>query len=287
MFGYIKPFKPEMRISEFELYKSVYCSLCKSLGKNYGIISRLMLSYDCTFLVILDLALKNEHISFTKGHCTFNPLKKYNYCDYNNDSFKFVGAACVVLSYYKIIDEIRDSKFLKRVLALVIKPFFRLSYKKAKAEFNNIDIIVKNMMNAQIEVEKDKNANIDISAQPTAEMLSELLSLLSTDYKTQRILRDFGYFIGRWIYLIDACDDLKKDVKNKAFNPFTKNYKSGINGNDLNMYLNQILNQTLYRANIAYNLLPIYNFKSILSNIMSLGLPNIQKQVLFDRKERE
>lgn len=287
MFGYIKPFKPEMRISEFELYKSVYCSLCKSLGKNYGIISRLMLSYDCTFLVILDLALKNEHISFTKGHCTFNPLKKCNYCDYNNDSFKFVGAVCVILSYYKIIDEIRDSRFLKRVLALAIKPFFRLSYKKAKAEFNNIDIIVKNMMNAQIEVEKDKNANIDISAQPTAEMLSELLSLLSTDYKTQRILCDFGYFTGRWIYLIDACDDLKKDVKNKAFNPFTKNYKSGINENDLNMYLNQILNQTLYRANIAYNLLPIYNFKSILSNIMSLGLPNIQKQVLFDRKERE
>ncbi len=287
MFGYIKPFKPEMRIYEFEIYKSVYCSLCKSLGKNYGFFSRLMLSYDCTFLILLDLALKNECINFNKGHCVFNPLKKCNYCDYTKASFKFAGAVCIILSYHKINDEIKDSKFFKKILAIAIKPFFWLSYKKARSEFNYVDVIVSNMMDAQSEIENDKNASIDESALPSAEMLSELLALLSDDYKIQRILRDFGYFVGRWIYLVDACDDLDKDIKGENFNPFLINYKDMIDDEDISKHLNQVLNQTLYRANIAYNLLPIYNFKNILDNIMNLGLPDIQKQILFDRKERK
>ena len=155
---------------------------------------------------------------------------------------------------------------------------------------DNINVIIETGGASQwytSEIENDKNASIDESAQPSAEMLSELLALLSDDYKIQRILRDFGYFIGRWIYLIDACDDLDKDIKGQNFNPFLINYKDMIDDEDISKHLNQVLNQTLYRANIAYNLLPIYNFKNILDNIMNLGLPDIQKQILFDRKERK
>ena len=58
MFGYIKADKPEMKIKEFEIYKAVYCSLCKELGKSYGLLARLTLSYDFTFLALLNMALK-------------------------------------------------------------------------------------------------------------------------------------------------------------------------------------------------------------------------------------
>ena len=55
MFGYVKACTPELKIKEFETYKAVYCSLCKKLGKSYGILSRFTLSYDFTFLAILNM----------------------------------------------------------------------------------------------------------------------------------------------------------------------------------------------------------------------------------------
>lgn len=58
LFGYIRPFQPELRIKEYEAYKSVYCGLCKELGRQYGIFARFTLSYDFTFLAILSMAVQ-------------------------------------------------------------------------------------------------------------------------------------------------------------------------------------------------------------------------------------
>ena len=79
MFGYVKAYKPELRIKEFEFYKAVYCSLCRDLGKKYGIVSRFSLSYDFTFLALLNMSLKNGCNEIERKSCVFNPLKKcYN-----------------------------------------------------------------------------------------------------------------------------------------------------------------------------------------------------------------
>ena len=60
MFGYLQPYKPYLMIKDFEIYKSVYCGLCKKLGEEYGIFARLALSYDCTCYSILAMALAGE-----------------------------------------------------------------------------------------------------------------------------------------------------------------------------------------------------------------------------------
>lgn len=289
MFGYIKPFKPDMKVLEFEEYKSIYCTLCKSIGENFGFIGRLSLSYDCTFLVLLKLSLKKESPKFISKHCVVNPLKRCNYVDYDVDSFKFVGAICVILTYYKINDDIRDSNFFKKIFSMFIKILFHFSYKKAKKEFRDIDNIVNNMANKQMVAEKNNDLGIDKSAHPTAEMLSELLVLLSDDSETQNNLKKFGYFLGRWVYLIDASDDIEKDLKKNNFNPFIKKHINRTMSESVNLslneYCNQVLNQSLSEAIFYYDLLPIYQFKNILDNIVKLGLPNIQKQILFNKKE--
>lgn len=73
MFGYIKPFKGMLRVCEYETYKAVYCGLCKQLGREYGPFARLTLSYDFTFLALLDLSLSGEHLAFAPGRCMLNP----------------------------------------------------------------------------------------------------------------------------------------------------------------------------------------------------------------------
>ena len=74
MFGYVTVYKPELKVKEYEAYKGIFCTLCKEMGKEYGILSRFLLSYDGTFYVIYKMGLSNEKVTAEKSRCTFNPL---------------------------------------------------------------------------------------------------------------------------------------------------------------------------------------------------------------------
>ena len=128
MFGYIRAYKPEMRVKEFEMYKTVYCSLCKKLGKNYGVLSRFTLNYDFTFLSLLELSLKPESCDVTRKHCTFNPLKKCNYCSDLSVGFDLPAAAAMIMLYYKLADNAYDEKGVKRIGAKIAKAVFSSSH---------------------------------------------------------------------------------------------------------------------------------------------------------------
>lgn len=285
MVGYIKPYKPELKIKEYNLYRSVYCRLCKSLGKNFGPISRLTLSYDCTFLYILCLSLRDSCISIKPGHCLVNPLKKCSfYAD--DDEFGFISALSVILSYYKLKDNIKDNKFINKIRNSCLLPFFICSYRKASLQYPEINQIIIDFISQQDEVEKLSSGTIDQFSEPTANMLSRLLILISNNEVQQRILKEFGYFIGKWIYLMDAADDIDEDLKNGNFNPFVINLINNkkMDKDNIINYCNSILNQSLSRAIEAYNLLNIFHFKEILDNILNFGLPFMQKQRLFDKR---
>lgn len=75
MFGYLQLQKSELLVRELEAYKSVYCGLCKQMGKDYSVFSRLILSYDCTFYAILLMSLNKTCTGFKQGRCSCNPLK--------------------------------------------------------------------------------------------------------------------------------------------------------------------------------------------------------------------
>ena len=69
-----------MKFKDYDMYKGVYCSLCKSIGKRYGLLARLTLSYDFTFLAILRMAVRKNKVCMKKSHCSFNPMKKCYDC---------------------------------------------------------------------------------------------------------------------------------------------------------------------------------------------------------------
>ena len=138
MFGYIKVKKEELKIKDFEVYKAVYCSLCKKLGKSYGILSRLTLSYDFAFLSLLNISLKSGCVSFERKRCAFNPLKKCNYCK-SSDELDMPSAAAMIMLYYKILDNIKDEKGLKKLGFLLLKPIFSGAHKKAAKKYPFIE----------------------------------------------------------------------------------------------------------------------------------------------------
>ncbi len=264
MFGYIRVSKGELKVKEYEFYKAVYCSLCKTMGREYSPLSRFTLSYDFTFLALLNLSLSDGCDAVEMKHCVFNPLKKCIFCK-NDEGIKLPAATAIMLNYYKVLDNINDEKGFKKLAFLIVKPFFKAPYKKAAKNYPQIDKILSDYIVSQTKAEQNQNCDMDMAADPTAKMLSSLFMQLSNDDSQKRVLERIGYCIGRYIYLIDAYCDLKNDIKNKSFNPLKERENT-------KEFITQQLYFCVNEACKAFELLDIKKYKNILGNILYLGL---------------
>ncbi|MGN0537916.1 MAG: DUF5685 family protein [Acutalibacteraceae bacterium] len=284
MFGYLTPHKPEMKVKHYDLYKSVYCGLCKVLGKQYGFLARLTLSYDCTVLAVLSLAVNKETVCIQRGRCVCNPLKKCEFCCGTEDgSFRLAAGISVIMTYYKLEDTATDSKGIKSFAAKFLKLLFSRCHKKAAADFPQIESDTAQMMKDQQTVEHEQ-VGVDRSAVPTAELISKICVQLCNENSQKPILKEFGYYVGRWIYLIDAADDLEKDKKKGTFNPFLN---TDIQGNSAD-YCNAVLNNTVARIIAAYDLLGLRgDFSAVLENILYEGIAAVQKRCLYPQKDTD
>lgn len=280
MFGYIKIHKEELLVREYEAYKSVYCGLCKTMGKEYSILSRFILSYDSTFYAMFLMSQKYKCTGFERKRCTCNPLKKCTFCKGGEEALSKAAALSVILAYYKLVDDIHDSGIFKRTIIKIIKPVFFHWRKKAAKKYPQIDIFAKEMLYSQFNAEKDKDCCLDMAAEPTAKLLSNLLSIETEDKSLKAVYKQLGYHIGRWIYLIDAVDDLQDDIKKQNFNPFLLLDEKERNNENYRI----ILSRCLAQAYDAYNLIDITDFREILDNIILKGLPLTQERVLKGEK---
>lgn len=279
MFGYVKVCKEELKVREYEAYKAVYCGLCKKMGREYSFPSRFILSYDCTFYAMFLMSQKYKCTGFEKKRCTCNPLKKCSFCTGGEEALSKASALCVILAYYKLLDDINDGKFFKRIIYKIIKPIFSRWRKKAAKNYPEIDREANLMLKNQFKAENNRNCCLDMAAEPTAQLLSQLLTMEAEDNSLKRIYTQLGYHLGRWIYLIDAADDLEHDRKNHSFNPFLLENEKNYTKDEQR----KILSRCLAQAFDAYNLLDITDFKGILDNIILMGLPSMQEKVLSDK----
>jgi len=266
VFGYVKACKPELKIKEYETYKAVYCSLCKKLGKSYGILSRFTLSYDFTFLALLNMSLKDGCDGFERKRCAFNPLKKCNYCK-NLDAIDMPAAAAMIMLYYKILDNIADERGFKKAGYWCLKPIFSRTHKKAAKLYPQIETAVAEYIAKQNSLEKAMCASIDEAADPTAKVMEKILSLCSENEMQKRVLNRLGYCLGRYIYLLDAAVDLPEDIKSGSYNVL-----KNVDETEVKERIKGQLYFCVNEAAKAFELLDIKKYKTILGNIIYLGL---------------
>ncbi|MEE1025642.1 MAG: DUF5685 family protein [Acutalibacteraceae bacterium] len=285
MFGYVKAYKPELRIKEFELYKAVYCSLCRDLGKKYGLVSRFSLSYDFTFLALLQMSLVGGGVPTERKRCVCNPLKKCNYlCTAQLPEMP--TAAAEIMLYSKLCDNIADEGFFKGCFYRVLRAFSKKGYKKAAEQFPQVEEIFKEYLENQNALERDNIQDIDLAADPTAKMLSKLFMLCSPNGET-RALERLGYSMGRWIYILDAANDLQDDIKKKRYNPFKSEIKEDTDIKEfIKNRVTSSLNICIGEAEGAFDLLDIMRFKNILGNIIYVGLEDSQQQIINKEKNK-
>lgn len=222
MFGYVRVQKMNLRVREWETYRGLYCSLCRALSRRYGLPARLILSFDMTFLLAVRFAQSETVPSFHLGRCPFNPAKRCNYCDNGNDAFDYVCAAAVLMFYYKVCDNIADSPFYKKMLFYLLLPVAALWRKKAKRLFPKMDADIAEAMRRQSETERENTDSIDQAAHASADALGRLMQTGAKEH-ANAVYR-FGYHVGRWIYLMDAADDLKQDIRTGNYNVFVRKF---------------------------------------------------------------
>ncbi len=287
MFGYVKVYQPQLKMGEFEQYRGVYCSLCRTLGKRYGILAQMTLSYDVTFLALLHLSLAETCVGFQGGRCPYNPLKK-RLCCHDHAALDFCADAAMMLVYHKTLDTLSDDRFSKRLVARLLLPFYRRYRRKAAARQPELDTYVLKYMDKQKTLESDKVTSVDQAAEPTAQILSRLCQTAGKDEAQREILARFGYCLGRWVYLIDATDDLADDFLTGNYNPvlLSRDVTESEQLQTARESMLLSLNASLAECRACYEELHVEQFGGILSNVLEWGIPHIQQQVLSGEKSR-
>lgn len=287
MFGYVKPFKPHMRICEFETYNAVYCGLCKILGKNYGLMSRMTLSYDFTFLGLMELALNDNEAKLEPQRCIVHPFRKKS-CLKSPNGLDYTAAAATILIYNKIKDDVADKAFVAKFVSLFLKLLTVKAYKKASAKYPELSQYISEQMEIQNKLEAENCKSIDRASEPSSNMLAEIAAGLSEKTDEKRILRRFGYLLGRYIYIADAFDDIEKDFRSRGFNPLIVG-DSAIHELDMQEVQKKTedsINFTLGALADAYVQLELKRFKTITDNIVYLGLKNTFYEMVKKKEEK-
>ena len=213
MFGYVRINKMDLTFREFDVYKGYYCGLCKYLKQNHGEISRLSLNYDITFLILLLTSVYRPKSTITQEVCIANPIKKK--ARIVNEVTEYAASMNVLLTYYKLEDNLHDDKGIKDILAYhIYKGKLKKSYEKypEKADY------IKNQLLVLQNLEESNSTDIDAVSNTFGNLMGEIFAYKNDKYEHD--LRIIGFNIGKYIYILDAYEDLDKDIKKGRYNPF-------------------------------------------------------------------
>lgn len=281
MFGYVKPVNDELKIREYNVFRSYYCGLCKALGENYNQLTRFGLNYDLTFLaVIIGSLIENDGI-ISNERCFVHPLKKRNIMK-NSQSIDYASDMSVLLVRLKLKDDWNDDKSYKALLASIP---YRNYDNKLLNQYPETVKSVEMKLSDLSKLEKDKSKDLDACADKFAKVMESIFqSPIIKDDTQKRILGQVGYYLGRWIYIVDAYQDLEADIKTTSFNPLLLKYYEG--NETINVLKDKVkqeievaLYYTLSQLVDCYELLDIKNNKEIIDNVLYLGLRNKMESI--------
>lgn len=281
MFGYIGVNKPELKIKEFERYREYYCGLCHSLGNHHGLLGQISLSYDATFAAVLLSALYEPATYRMQSGCVLHPVGKKKYL--SNHFIDYVSDMNVLLTYYKCQDDWNDEKNLVK---LGYGATLKRQAKQVETRYPGKAAAIRLALNSIYELEKAGNTNIDKLSNAFGDIMAEILDVSSRDldardknrygdmWKSE--LRTLGFNLGKFIYIMDAFDDVEKDMKKGSFNPFMNRYKACLEDEltirEFEAYVEKLLMMCASDMAKSYERLPIIHETAILRNIIYSGI---------------
>ncbi|MDR0948802.1 MAG: DUF5685 family protein [Lachnospiraceae bacterium] len=273
MFGYVVINQGELKFNEYEIYQSYYCGLCHELSQKYGMLGRLSLNYDMTFLLILLSALYEPESMTTAKRCLIHPVHKKMIT--TSPLTEYIADMNVLLACEKCKDDWKDDKKLtSRIVGGMLerKESDRIVDKKS---------IIAGLLKELHEFEKRNSQELDAAAGVFGKMMACIVTYRQDVWEP--ILARFGFYLGKFIYLMDAYNDIEDDIKSGNYNPWKSRveYLQTRSGQDPNQPLwqdafrqecKQVLTMMLSAGCQEFEMLPITENVGILRNILYSGI---------------
>lgn len=263
MFGYVCINKQELKVKDYEIYRSYYCGLCDDLHKRYGRIGQFLLNYDMTFLVLLLTGLYEPGEIRSAGRCIPHPLSRHGMV--HNEYTEYASDMTVLLAYQKAVDDWRDEKS-KAKYALAVA--MRQDYQRVRMKYPRQAKTLEQCVRQLSEAERQQSEDLDYVAGLTGRFLGEMFVRQEDVWQEQ--LRNLGFYLGKFVYLMDAYEDQEKDQKKGNYNIFLKlfgerqeNFSKGAEG---------ILVDMMSCCSREFEKLPILKNAEILRNILYSGV---------------
>ena len=261
MFGYVTVNKPEIKFKDFDMYRSFYCGLCRELRERCGIPGQISLTYDMTFVVLLLSGLYEPPTRKGKSRCVVHPLKAQPVR--KNEITEYCADMNVILSYYKCMDDWNDEhKVTRKILADSYNSKVNIIRKK----YENKARIIESSLKDLSELEAQKCNDIDRVSYCFGKQLAAITAWRDDEW--HETLSKLGFFLGKYIYILDAYDDLEKDVEKKNYNMLIPYMKQP----DFDNYVGNLLNSIMAECARYFERLPIINDVEILRNIIYSGV---------------
>jgi hypothetical protein len=276
MFGYVNINNQELKMKDFYKYKAYYCGLCKTLKNKYGRFGQMTLSYDMTFLVILLTSLYESNTIREQNRCVIHPVKKHDtLC---NEITEYVADMNIALTYHHFLDDWQDDK---SIVGLFSAKLLKKSYKKISKRYPRQCKVIKESLNKLQEYENNNEINIDIVSRPFGELMSELFVYQSDMWEES--LRKIGFFLGKYIYILDAYDDIVKDIEKGSYNPLKNSYKT----DNFDTDCRNMLTMMIAECSNEFEKLPCLLDIDILQNILYDGVWTKFEKIIKERSEKE
>ena len=196
-------------------FGAAYCGLCRVLGERYGQAARFILNYDFTFLAIL-LWPDGADGGVLRRGCMAHPLGKRDYYP-ENAALELAADESVILAWWQMRDALSDpggGKGKYRAASWALSG----AYRKARERRPAFDRITRERLERLRELEEEACPSLDRPADAFAEILAAAAEEVADPVK-RRVLEQLLYHLGRWVYLVDAADDLAEDAASGSYNP--------------------------------------------------------------------
>ena len=288
MFGYVRPSVQDLPEGELDRFRTMYCGLCHTLSRRYGQAARFILNYDFTYLAILlsDRTAGTENA----GRCYTSPIRKRPYLE-STAAMELAADESVILAYWQLRDGVEDHAWAAGLKYRAGARLLESAYRKAAAFRPAFDQAVRRQLQMLSALEKEKDPSMDKAADTFAVLLSSAAEGVEEPVR-RRVLEQILYHLGRWVYLIDAADDLKKDAESGNYNPVALRYglKDGAWDPESRHAFAVTLDHSIHQMAAAFELWNFGVWTTVLQTTFYAGLFRVGHAVLegtYHRRDRK
>ena len=271
MFGYVRPLRGELTCDQYDRYRAFYCGLCRTLRRRCGLIASLTLNYDFTFLAIL--LTGDGKTDVAPCRCPVPPFRRKCACG-QSVAMETAADESVILTYWQLADKVSDEPFFPALGARFARLCLTPAYRRCARRCEQFDRTVREQLALLHRLERERCPAIDPPADAFAAILRAAAPHTGQD-RLDRPMEQLLYHLGRWIYLIDARDDLDADAAHGNYNPVALRYDA----EERDGALAETLNQSLYLMRAAAALIDFSAHAGLVDNVLTLGLPAVQNSV--------